>query len=272
MNERHAYKIPQLNKWGVIDSTVLEIELTTDSEGKISRDLYNAILSNPHARYKYSNNYYHFQGITSLGLIIFVQSFASVNLSTITPQFKVITIYKGSYKLTEQVMSFGEGGGSNITIDNSLSDTSTNPVQNKVITNALRNKADVNIGYQFHEDEILISKNDGDCLITGSGKTLSDFVSKQERRQQSIVELTANNISTVKQMVIANPATLIKYNEYIYAPTYNSETIPGYYACCAVDESIFYFLVIDWDNETIDNSGNFSLEEIGVQIDDFTQL
>ena len=57
MNERHAYKIPQLNKWGVIDSTVLEIELTTDSEGKISSDLYNAILSNPHARYKYSNNY-----------------------------------------------------------------------------------------------------------------------------------------------------------------------------------------------------------------------
>ena len=80
--------------------------------------------------------------------------------------------------ISSQKTALQGGQNNNIIInDSSLSDTSINPVQNKAITNALKNKSDVNTGYQFHENEILISKNDGDCVITGSGKALDDFAS-----------------------------------------------------------------------------------------------
>lgn len=36
-----------------------------------------------------------------------------------------------------------EGGGSSVTVDDTLSTTSTNPVQNKIITDALNNKQDI---------------------------------------------------------------------------------------------------------------------------------
>lgn len=39
--------------------------------------------------------------------------------------------------------SLGSGGGGSITVDSQLSATSTNPVQNRVITGALNNKADI---------------------------------------------------------------------------------------------------------------------------------
>ena len=39
--------------------------------------------------------------------------------------------------------SLGSGGGGSITVDSQLSTTSTNPVQNRVITGALNNKADI---------------------------------------------------------------------------------------------------------------------------------
>ena len=38
----------------------------------------------------------------------------------------------------------GSGGGSSVTVDDAMSDSSTNPVQNKVITEALASKADLN--------------------------------------------------------------------------------------------------------------------------------
>ena len=49
MNKRHAYKIPQLNKWGVIDSTVLEIEIPAE----ITADFWTIIRNNPNAKFLY---------------------------------------------------------------------------------------------------------------------------------------------------------------------------------------------------------------------------
>ena len=46
-------------------------------------------------------------------------------------------------KLSEDIADLKENGtGGNITVDGALSETSTNPVQNKVVCNALKNKAD----------------------------------------------------------------------------------------------------------------------------------
>ena len=59
MNERHAYKIPQLNKWGVIDSTVLEIEIPST----VDASFLNIIKSNPNASYLYNNIKYHLEKI-----------------------------------------------------------------------------------------------------------------------------------------------------------------------------------------------------------------
>lgn len=48
--------------------------------------------------------------------------------------------------------SSGSGGGTSITVDNALSETSVNPVQNKVVTSALKNKADTDdLGIKKYE-------------------------------------------------------------------------------------------------------------------------
>ena len=57
MNERHAYKIPQLNKWGVIDSTVLEIEVPST----IDASFLNIIKSNIHASYLHDTISYNLE-------------------------------------------------------------------------------------------------------------------------------------------------------------------------------------------------------------------
>jgi hypothetical protein len=59
MNERHAYKIPQLNKWGVIDSTVLEIEIPST----IDASFLDIIKANTNASYLYNNIKYYVEKI-----------------------------------------------------------------------------------------------------------------------------------------------------------------------------------------------------------------
>lgn len=98
---------------------------------------------------------------------------------------------------------------------------------------------------------------------------LSNFITKT----QTIVELREDNIAEVKEIVTQNHGALIKLRDYIYAPTYNGDGIPNYYACCAADEKNFYYLIVHWDDEEIE-TGSFSLEEVGkkIYIDDLTQL
>ena len=347
MNERHAYKIPQLNKWGVIDSTVLEIKIPST----VDASFLDIIKSNPHASFLYDNISYTLETVDevnkkatffatssilwsdfqtklwqpnlsftfelpttySTGVYTYKIEFSELsdetwsrytgshtiastdNQLTITLATELIYRYRvtvsaktyfvigkvltidftgetPNISLSETALQGGSGGGS-VSVDAILSTTSTNPVQNRVITSALNDKATVDTQYSFREGEILISGTEESCTIIGSGRALVDFVSKQERRQQSIIKLTEDNISTVKEIVTQNPGALIRYEEYIYVPTYrySNETIPGFYACCAADESTLYYLVINWDEASI-TEGSFSLEEVGIQIDDLTQL
>lgn len=82
------------------------------------------------------------------------------------------TTYKGSEIATKSDVS---SGGSNITVDAALSDTSTNPVQNKVINAALNEKAgiyNVTVGYGAL---VIGAKNPGiDNSYLGFGAVLYD--------------------------------------------------------------------------------------------------
>lgn len=51
-------------------------------------------------------------------------------------------VHTDNYYLKQISENISGGGGGDITVDSSLSTTSENPVQNKVITNALNGKAD----------------------------------------------------------------------------------------------------------------------------------
>ena len=66
----------------------------------------------------------------------------------------------------------GGGGGGDITVDDSMSSTSTNPVQNKVITNALKGKAD---------SSSIDAKEDVDNKITAWSDTASDMKYPSEK-------------------------------------------------------------------------------------------
>lgn len=72
----------------------------------------------------------------------------------------------------------GGGGGGTITVDSALSTTSTNPVQNKVITNALNNKADAstavtNVAYDSTNQKITktINGTTSDVVTVSTLKT-----------------------------------------------------------------------------------------------------
>lgn len=57
--------------------------------------------------------------------------------------FKLATGYTGSYNDFLILLGQGGGGGGSVTVDTEMSSTSTNPVQNKVISTALVGKQDV---------------------------------------------------------------------------------------------------------------------------------
>ena len=68
-------------------------------------------------------------------------------------------------KLSEDIADLKENGtGGNITVDGALSETSTNPVQNKVVYNALKNKADaddVYVDLETDTAEVMAISNEG---------------------------------------------------------------------------------------------------------------
>lgn len=62
-------------------------------------------------------------------------------LSQLTEDDSHMTVTKAQRDKIDNFSS-GSGGGTSITVDNALSETSVNPIQNKVVTSALKNKAD----------------------------------------------------------------------------------------------------------------------------------
>ena len=71
-----------------------------------------------------------------------LSEYAKKNEVPVLPQFRTINGQKITGDTTNIVIE-GGSGGETITVDSELSTTSTNPVQNKAITNALNNKANL---------------------------------------------------------------------------------------------------------------------------------
>ena len=71
-----------------------------------------------------------------------LSEYAKKNEVPTLPQFRTINGQKITGDTTNIVIE-GGGGGETITVDSELSTTSTNPLQNKAITNALNNKANL---------------------------------------------------------------------------------------------------------------------------------
>lgn len=73
----------------------------------------------------------------------------SADTTQLFEDFVAVTGYTGSYN--DFLILLGQGGGASIIIDTSLSPTSTNPVQNKVIKTAMDGKQDV-INYLTNQE------------------------------------------------------------------------------------------------------------------------
>lgn len=71
-----------------------------------------------------------------------LSDYAKKNEVPTLPEFRTINGQKITGDTTNIVIE-GGGGGETITVDSELSNTSTNPLQNKAITNALNNKANL---------------------------------------------------------------------------------------------------------------------------------
>lgn len=76
-------------------------------------------------------------------------------------------------KEIEEIANNGTGTGTNVTIDTALSDTSENPVQNKVINSALENKQDVITGgastitnSNLTTNKVLVSDTNGKVAVS----------------------------------------------------------------------------------------------------------
>lgn len=85
--------------------------------------------------------------------------------------------FNQKYEEIKKIASSGGGSGSNVTVDNVLSSTSTNPVQNKVIKSELDKKASTDVATTSANG--LMSKDDKvkmDSIATGANKTVVDSI------------------------------------------------------------------------------------------------
>lgn len=111
-----------------------------------------------------------------------LSDYAKKNEVPTLPEFRTINGQKITGD-TSNIVIEGGSGGETITIDSELSTTSTNPVQNKAITNALNNKANLSdipslTGYatQTWVEEQGYLKEEQDKLSAGTGIKIENNV------------------------------------------------------------------------------------------------
>lgn len=115
-----------------------------------------------------------------------------------------------------------EGGGTAIDVDSELSLTSTNPVENKVITEALNSKLDAS-AYTPTDLSNYYTKQEVDAIISGLNATIADLQRqidelKPHSRKAKITDTSGNTYD-----VECNSSTTLTLNE-ILAATHNLNT------------------------------------------------
>lgn len=123
-----------------------------------------------------------------------LSDYAKKNEVPTLPEFRTINGQKITGDTTNIVIE-GGGGGETITVDSELSNTSTNPLQNKAITNALNNKANLSDipsldGYAT-ENWVLNKK-----YLT-QHQDLSDYATKADLNKKQDVLVSGQNIKTI---------------------------------------------------------------------------
>lgn len=118
-------------------------------------------------------------------------------------------------KLTFDGIEYGSGG--NITVDDTLSSTSTNPVQNKIVTDALNGKAESSHihsvvttsanGFMASADK---SKLDG--IDTGANKTIVDTALSSTSTNPVQNKIVTNKITNLESTVNAIPKVTYSLN------------------------------------------------------------
>ena len=140
------------------------------------------------------------------------------------------------------VIEGGEGGGSNITVDDALSTTSTNPVQNAVITAELNKKVNAESGKGLStNDYTTTDKNKLAGIESGAQKNPTFATINGQRIDQGgeiVVEGGGSVEGAVKYYPIYDP-------EWQYGFTLSEEQIEAnkaaYQAALAREEAVYYF-------------------------------
>lgn len=141
-------------------------------------------------------------------------------------------------------ISGGGGGGSNITVDTELSATSTNPVQNKVIYNALLNKVgtDIFTGFTLMGATAPITWRQGSQVVgsltasnytgtalratqDGDGNTITETYTKKADFDKTISQLGVAFQEKVDRSDLADVATSGKYTDLLNRPDYVVQSV-----------------------------------------------
>ena len=136
------------------------------------------------------------------------------------------------------------GGGSGVTVDEELSSTSTNPVQNKTIYNALLNKAGTDIfsGFDLNSPSATIrwrsgSQNYGILTASnysgtalratqdGAGNVITDTYTKKADFDKIISDLDVAFQQKADKSDLADVATSGKYTDLLNRPTYVVQSV-----------------------------------------------
>ena len=92
--------------------------------------------------------------------------------------------------------------------------------------------------------------------VSGKGLSTNDFTNTYKNiLDNTVIDVTNGVSQAIKDKVLANPATVLKYSDYYYVPQYQPEegTIPTFYNCFEGDENTFRWLEISWVNMDIES-------------------
>ena len=135
-----------------------------------------------------ANDYTKIQGIEN-GAQVNILEGIQVNGIDIAPKDKKINIKQGNnilFQQEENSLTINANIPDPVTIDTELSETSINPVQNQVITNALKTKADLDVVQ---------------LKITENNKLNSDLVNDTNQNHKFVTESEKNQITTNKNNI-----------------------------------------------------------------------
>lgn len=78
---------------------------------------------------------------------------------------------------------------------------------------------------------------------------------------REIIDIDDGITEEIRDKVVENPESLLRYNEYIYVPNFKSDDreLPTYYTSFVVDEQLAYYIQIDWEILEINDEASYEV-------------